>query len=218
MVWFRIVKGITLTFLLFCIAGCGEGARMEGATFVRGMRLSLAGEWGFQLDPKDIGEEDKWFDRDLPLRITLPGSTVEGGFGDDILVETEWTGDIVDRSWYTEERYEKYRQPGNVKVPFWLTPLKHYVGAAWYQKTVDIPESWQDKRVMLSLERAHWETKLWVDGEEIGMRNSLSTPHEYDLGRLSPGKHRLAMRVDNTVKIEVGVNSHSISDHTQTNL
>jgi hypothetical protein len=217
MVWFRIVKGITLTFLLFCIAGCGEGARMEGATFVRGMRLSLAGEWGFQLDPKDIGEEDKWFDRDLPLRITLPGSTVEGGFGDDILVETEWTGDIVDRSWYTEERYEKYRQPGNVKVPFWLTPLKHYVGAAWYQKTVDIPESWQDKRVMLSLERAHWETKLWVDGEEIGMRNSLSTPHEYDLGRLSPGKHRLAMRVDNTVKIEVGVNSHSISDHTQTN-
>ncbi|MHC4912975.1 MAG: sugar-binding domain-containing protein, partial [Planctomycetota bacterium] len=161
--------------------------------------------------------EDKWFDKDLPLRIKLPGSTVEGGFGDDVSVKTEWTGDIVDRSWYTEKRYEKYRQPGNVKVPFWLTPLKHYVGAAWYQKTISVPDSWQDKRIILLLERAHWETKLWVDGKEIGMRNSLSTPHEYDLGSLSPGKHRLAIRVDNTIKIEVGVNSHSISDHTQTN-
>ena len=213
----RILRWITLTLFLFCVTACEQEARMEGATFVPEMRVSLAGEWGFQLDPKDVGEEDKWFDKDLPLRIKLPGSTVEGGFGDDISVETEWTGDIVDRSWYTEKRYEKYRQPGNVKVPFWLTPLKHYVGAAWYQKTVDIPESWRGKRVILFLERAHWETKLWVDGKEIGMRNSLSTPHEYDLGSLSPGKHRLAIRVDNTIKIEVGVNSHSISDHTQTN-
>jgi hypothetical protein len=190
---------------------------MEVAASAPEMDLSLAGEWGFQLDPKGVGEEDKWFDSDLPLRIKLPGSTVEGGFGDDISVDTEWTGDIVDKSWFTEERYEKYRQPGNIKVPFWLTPLKHYVGAAWYQKTVDIPESWRDKKIILFLERAHWETKLWVDGKEVGMRNSLSTPHEYDLGRLSPGRHRLAIRVDNTLKIEVGVNSHSISDHTQTN-
>ncbi len=217
MVRVRILRWITLTLFLLCIASCGQEARMEGATLAPEMNLSLAGEWGFQLDPKDVGEEGKWFDRDLPLRIELPGSTVEGGFGDDVSVETEWTGDIVDRSWYTEERYEKYRQPGNVKIPFWLTPLKHYVGAAWYQKTINIPDSWQDKRIMLFLERVHWETKLWVDGKEIGMRNSLSTPHEYDLGKLTAGKHRLAIRVDNTIKIEVGVNSHSISDHTQTN-
>ncbi|UCF44498.1 MAG: discoidin domain-containing protein [Planctomycetota bacterium] len=217
MAWFKIVKGITLAFLLVCVVGCEGQARVGGADVVPEMSLSLAGEWGFQLDPKSVGEEDKWFERDLPLRIKLPGSTVEGGFGDDITVETEWTGDIVDRSWYTEERYEKYRQPGNVKVPFWLTPLKHYVGAAWYERTVDIPASWRDKRVILFLERAHWETKVWVDGKEIGMRNSLSTPHEYDIGSLSPGEHRLTIRVDNTIKIAVGVNSHSISDHTQTN-
>ena len=50
------------------------------------------------------------------------------------------------------------------------------------------------------------------------MRNSLSTPHEYDLGcELEPGKHVLSIRVDNTVKINVGRNAHSVSDHTQTN-
>ncbi|GAJ15614.1 unnamed protein product, partial [marine sediment metagenome] len=82
---------------------------------------------------------------------------------------------------------------------------------------IDIPHAWRDKRFVLFLERVHWETKLWVDGKEIGMRNSLSTPHEYDIGKLIAGRHRLTIRVDNTVKIEVGVNAHSISDHTQTN-
>jgi len=45
-----------------------------------------------------------------------------------------WTGDIVDRSYFTDKRYEKYRQPGNIKIPFWLKPVKYYKGPAWYQK------------------------------------------------------------------------------------
>jgi hypothetical protein len=91
----RIVKGVALALCLLWIVGCEGQARMEEAVFAPETDLCLAGEWGFQLDPKDMGEEDKWFEKDLPLRIKLPGSTVEGGFGDDISVETEWTGDIV---------------------------------------------------------------------------------------------------------------------------
>ena len=179
--------------------------------------ISLAGQWGFQLDPKGVGEKEKWCKTELPQCIKLPGSTAENGYGDDISVDTKWTGTVVDKSWYTEEKYEKYRQPGSIKLPFWLTPLKHYVGPAWYQKTIYIPDSWRNKRVVLFLERAHWETKVWVDGKEAGSQNSLSTPHKYDLGRLTPGKHHLVIHVDNTVKIDIGIDSHSISDQTQTN-
>jgi hypothetical protein len=53
------------------------------------------------------------------------------------ITSTGWTGSIVDRSYFTEERYAKYRQPGNIKIPFWLKPVKYYAGAAWYQKEVD---------------------------------------------------------------------------------
>jgi len=69
------------------------------------------------------------------------------------------------------------------------------------------------------LERCHWESRIWIDSQEAGMRNSLGTPHIYDLtGKLSPGKHTLTVCVDNRTKeIDPGVNSHSISDHTQTN-
>jgi len=58
-----------------------------------------------------------------------------------------------------------------------------------------------------------------VDGKEAGMQNSLGTPHIYTLSELlTPGKHWLTLCVDNRIKeIDPGVNSHSVSDHTQTN-
>ena len=181
-------------------------------------RLSLAGTWRFELDRSNVGLSEKWFERTLPHKVKLPGSLPAQGIGDDVTVDTKWTGDIVDKSWFTAPQYAKYRQPGNIKVPFWLQPEKYYAGAAWYQRNVEIPAEWKGKRVLLTLERPHWQTRLWVDGNEVGSNDSLSTPHEYDLGpQLAPGKHRLTIRVDNSLIVDVGVNSHCISDHTQGN-
>lgn len=68
-----------------------------------------------------------------------------------------------------------------------------------------------------NLERPHWETRVWVDGRLVGTNVSLSTPHDYDLGLLEPGWHTLTLRVDNRLVVDVGENSHSVSDHTQGN-
>ena len=179
--------------------------------------VSLAGAWRFQLDRADAGVGERWFERALPDKIKLPGSLPAQGIGDDVTVNTKWTGGIVDRSWFTAPEYEKYRQPGNVKVPFWLQPEKYYAGAAWYQRDVDVPKEWQGKRIVLSLERPHWETRVWVDGKLIGTNNALATPHDHDLGQLAPGKHTLTIRVDNRMVVDVGQDSHSVSDHTQGN-
>jgi hypothetical protein len=181
-------------------------------------RIPLAGTWRFQLDRAGGGIKEKWFEGNLPQKIKLPGTLPAQGIGEDISLETQWTGGIIDKSWFTAPEYARYRQPGNIKVPFWLQPEKYYAGAAWYQRDVEIPADWQGKRVLLTLERPHWETRVWVDGREAGSNNSLSTPHEYDLGtKLAPGKHRLTIRVDNSLVVNVGVNSHCISDHTQGN-
>ncbi len=203
-------------------AGCREVGNVDTESTAaldrqRGA-ISLAGQWRFQLDPENMGESEKWYENTLEDRIKLPGSTAENGFGDDIFVDTKWTGAIIDQSWFTDAKYEKYRQPENIKIPFWLTPVKHYVGPAWYQRQVDIPKKWRGRRITLFLERCHWETKVWVDGVAAGMQDSLCTPHLYDLGRLmTPGKHLLTIRVDNSMKYNVGVNAHSVSDHTQSN-
>ncbi len=142
----------------------------------------------------------------------------ENGKGNEVTLNTEWTGDIIDRSYFTDKKYEKYRQPGNIKIPFWLKPVKYYKGAAWYQKEIDLPEEWNGKRVILFLERCHWESIVFVNGKRAGTQNSLGTPHEYDISELViPGRNRIGIRIDNREIIPVGMNSHSISDHTQGN-
>ena len=137
------------------------------------------------------------------------------GVGDDITTSTPWIGGVKQSPWFTAPEYAKYRQPGNVKVPFWLQPEKYYAGVAWYQRDIEIPKSWDGKRVVLSLERPHWETRVWLDDKLIGTNDSLATPHEYDLGQPAPGGHTLTIRVDNRMIIDIGENSHAISDHTQ---
>ncbi len=189
------------------------------ASFTREKEINLAGEWLFQIDRDDEGIAQKWYDRQLSDKIQLPGSMAEFLKGDDITLKTKWTGSIYDSSYYFRPSLKKYRQPGNIHIPFWLTPAKHYVGAAWYQKEVTIPEDWKGKRIVLHLERSHIETKVWVNDREVGMRNSLVAPHDYDLtDYLTPGKQRISIRIDNRLdKINVGADSHSVTDHTQGN-
>ena len=140
---------------------------------------------------------------------------MEPGYGRDVDVHTQWTGQIVDHSWFDAPEYEPYRRAGNIKIPFWLQPGKHYVGAAWYQREVNVPSSWKGKHVELELERTHWETTLYVNGKEAGKCDALSTPHRYTVEET--GRLLLTLRVDNRLHIPVGVNAHSVSDHTQSN-
>lgn len=179
--------------------------------------LSLAGQWRYALDRQDVGVREQWPAKTLAGTLTLPGSLSGQGIGDPITTNTPWIGGIVNRSWFTAPEYAAYRQPGNVKVPFWLQPETYYAGVAWYQREITVPPDWAGRRVVLWLERPHWETRVWVDGRFLGTNASLSVPHQYDLGQLSPGTHALALRVDNRMVVDIGENSHSVSDHTQGN-
>lgn len=179
--------------------------------------VSLAGNWRFAMDSADLGIREAFYSRTLPGTIRLPGSMVENNLGYPVTLETRWTASIYDSSWYFDPAMAPYRD--SVMFPFFLTPRKRYVGPAWYQKTIRIPAGWHKKHVYLFMERAHWQTRVWVDGREAGMRNSLSAPHVYDLsGLLTPGTHTLTVRVDNRIlKINPGPDSHSLTDQTQGN-
>jgi len=202
--------GLLSILLLITLIACNKKVEKK---------IDLAGTWQFALDPSDKGISEGWFNHVFLDTLTLPGSLTSNGKGDDITLATPWTGQIVDSSFFKSPEYAKYREPGNFKIPFWLQPLKYYRGAAWYQKEITIPNDWNGRFIGLFLERCHWESRLWVDSRLIGMQNSLGTPHQYDLTKiLTTGRHRLTLCVDNRIKeIDPGINSHSISDHTQTN-
>ena len=137
-------------------------------------RVSLAGEWRFEIAQADA----RCFARDLSGLIRLPGTMDDAGLG-----------------------------PKNTKPPTLEGPyrLYDYAGPAWYQRTIEVPSAWQGKRVTLFLERCRWVTTVWLDDQPIGSQDSLIAPHVFELGgAATPGKHRLTICVDNTVKIDLG--------------
>lgn len=206
---------ILIALSLLITAGCSQEQK-DGSN---PNQINLAGTWKFQVDSLDEGVDKGWFNASLKDQVKLPGSMTTNNKGNDITVNTPWTGGIVDSSWFFDPEYAPYRVAGNIKVPFWLQPIKYYKGPAWYQKEVTIPDSWEGRHIEFLMERTHWETTVWVDDQKVGMENSLSTAHVYNLSKYLPaGKHRITVRVDNRVKdIDFGVNSHSITDHTQGN-
>ena len=181
--------------------------------------IDLSGEWQFQMDPDDVGVKENWFEKDLSETIQLPGSMDENGKGFDITLETKWTGGVRNPEWFKDPNYAPYHDSTNIRFPYWLQPDKKYTGAAWYSKKVTISETWKYKPVFLKLERPHWETRVWINGKNAGMQNSLATPHIFDISLwLKPGENTITICVDNRTKqVDVGHDSHSISDHTQSN-
>jgi len=203
----RIIAAILFFNLIFTITNAQD------------KKIGLQGKWRFEIDRNDEGIQQKWFAKKLSDNIDLPGSMTENRKGDDVTLHTEWTASIYDSSFFFNPRLAKYRTQENLKLPFWLTPVKYYVGAAWHQKDVTVPETWKGKRIVLFLERPHTETRLWVNGKEAGMQNSLSVPHVFEISNyLKTGNNTITLRIDNRTKdIDVGKDSHSITDQTQGN-
>ncbi|MBO4945344.1 MAG: beta-galactosidase [Muribaculaceae bacterium] len=154
--------------------------------------IDLSGLWRFQLDPMGFGMtpgSELYLSR-LPETIVLPGSTDTGNKG------IKNTAAYVDR----------------------LSRKHEYLGPAWYQREITVPNDWSGKAVTLEFERCHWITTLYIDGKRIGTKERLSTPDRWDLtGRLTPGVHTLTLCVDNRSPYPMDQWSHGITEYTQTN-
>ena len=148
--------------------------------------LSLAGEWRCELDAQKKGVEEKWFTRKFEKPIRLPGTLDEAGYG----------------------------EPRDEKTLRCLSRKFEFIGPAWYQRDIVVPAGWAGKHITLSFERVMWESRVWIDEQPVGARDSLCTPHAYDLtGRLAPGMHRLTVRVDNSGR--PGASCHGYGDEEQ---
>jgi hypothetical protein len=152
-------------------------------------QISLAGRWKFRLDSANRGVSEKWFTKKLTDELELPGSCEQRGFGIKNLVQ------------------EKDRLTRSIK----------YEGKAWYQKEIYVSEAWRGKRLELFLERCHLESTVWLDDKRFDSQNSLSAPHIYNLGIVTPGKYTLTICIDNTFKIPIGKWGFAVTEDTQGN-
>jgi hypothetical protein len=150
--------------------------------------LPLDGEWRFQLDAENAGLDGKWHARKLDDTIRLPGTT-----------DTNQKGTRTDY------------KPTDRLARKWM-----WIGPAWYQREVTIPESWAGKRVTLFFERTK-NTRVWINENFVGREDSLSVPHEFDITKVvKPGTHTITVLVDNSKLPPVGP-AHAVDERTQTN-
>ena len=181
--------------------------------------IDLAGAWNFYMGDAPADTAKTLVDASKEY-VMLPGSMLTNGKGVPVSVKTQWTGSLYDSSYYFNPYMERYRREGEMKFPFFLTPERHYVGAAWYGRSIYVPRDWKDQRVMLFLERPHIETTVYVNGSEVGHQMSLSTPHVYDVTKLlrMGQTNEILIRVYNGIEnVCVGQDSHSVTDQTQGN-
>src|SRR5262249_34673848 len=148
----RLASGSTLCLVVILLAPLISQAANP---------ISLDGYWRFDLDPSDAGMVQQWFNPPLRGYIRLPRILQAQTSGNDIAIDTPWVLSLYDRYWYLREDYKSYTERGRVKVPFLSQPPRHYLGAAWYQRDIDIPRYTQGRRIVLTLERPHWQTTVW---------------------------------------------------------
>ena len=79
------------------------------------------------------------------------------------------------------------------------------LGAGWYRGDVNIPSLPENKHIYLHFGAVDEELELWIDGEHAGNHNigpdGWDKPFAIDVtGKLTVGKHHLAMRVYNSAQ------------------
>ncbi|MEO1584285.1 MAG: discoidin domain-containing protein [Planctomycetota bacterium] len=219
----RIERTTSHLVYLLLLAFCVSGLSLAGLASAQAQQIDLSGTWSFAIDPEDRGDADGWASGGpLDGELRLPGSLQSQGFGEPPSRTGPWTTNLG-VSMLADERFELYTSDDDFGNPFWLTPKRLYVGVAWYEREVDIPQSWDGSRIELYLERAHWGTTVYVNGEQVGpQQTSLGTPHVHDLTAAidaagGPGTHTITMSIDNRLIVNVGKDAHGLGDQMNTN-
>jgi hypothetical protein len=77
---------------------------------------------------------------------------------------------------------------GKILVPFpvesSLSGVEKPVGEnnrLWYRRFVQIPENWNEPRIVLRFEAADWETKVWVNGRYVNSHQGGYDHNAYDI-------------------------------------
>lgn len=161
-------------------------------------RIDLTGIWSYQLDRSNSGIKEEWFKDTFPNNATfkLPGTTSDNQVGD--MLEDDW-----------EFNKEAVRS---------LRAKYRYTGVIWFQREIVIPIEWDNKQIHLFLERVMFQSQVWINGHFVGVQDSLSIPHIFDLSVwVKPGtKNVLTIRVDNQDIHNIGEYPSAYTDETQT--
>lgn len=128
--------------------------------------ITLSGEWEFVTDPRLMGRhrmgkgpdwnEPEWND----IRaIMVPGCWEAQGVGEPGM-----------------------SQPWDLPFDRIPRPINHmYMGTVRYRRSMEIPESWADKRIWLKVGGVRTEAWFWVNQQRVAHLNTYCGTYKYDI-------------------------------------
>lgn len=176
--------------------------------FERQPWISLNGAWRFGFDPRDIGEQSRWYRMAHPEVRAQRDGEGQGAAAAGLNLGPR-------RGTQTGDPFRS-----EIVVPFpWESRLSgigdvDYKGAAWYQRTLTVPSDWAAARPESGARwRLHphvcfgavdWSARVWVNGRFAGEHSGGYTPFSVDLSSLlRPGEPAtLTVRVWDTSAAE----------------
>jgi beta-galactosidase/beta-glucuronidase len=70
-----------------------------------------------------------------------------------------------------------------------------FMESVWYRRTVEVPDEWRGRRLLLHFQAVDHDATVWVDGNEVARHRGGWTPFSADLGIVSEGaQHTVVVR------------------------
>ncbi len=100
--------------------------------------------------------------------------------------------------WMQTNIFEQQANQQKIEVPAaWERYKQDYEGVAFYRKTFEVPQDWEDKVIRLQFGAVNYLTEVWLNDEVVGFNEGGFTPFEFRIDEMIKAGERnvLTMRV-----------------------
>jgi beta-glucuronidase len=90
--------------------------------------------------------------------------------------------------------------PGSWNDQF--TDSRDYLGTAWYEKEVFIPNSWKGQKIYIRIGSANYASKVYLNGKPVGAHEGGNLPFAFDISALINWNvaNRITIQLENILK------------------
>ena len=115
---------------------------------------------------------------------------------DTIRVPLSWEMANYGKPVYTNVGYPFQDKAPNANMGWEKYGVTDHNATGFYRRTINIPETWKDKRVFVHFDGVYSAAVVWVNGKYVGYSQDSNTDAEFDItGFVTTGDNQLSVRV-----------------------
>ena len=158
--------------------------------------INLNGTWKFKY-VAGIETSSSWFNKTAtPGASEFQAKNYDDSKWDNIRVPLSWEMANYGKPVYTNVGYPFSNNPPNANTGMSDYGVTDHNATGFYRRTINIPATWQDKRVFIHFDGVYSAAVVWVNGKYVGYSQSSNTDAEFDItGFVTTGDNQLSVRV-----------------------